>query len=154
MSSFMGTAHASCAAPEISVSRNDPEPGRIIRVTGTGFFAECNDVIANGVVPPPSPPTTGIRVMFGQGDERAILARVDATADYSFVVDVRIPESARGGTAQISADNALPVPIDVAESSNDASKFVVLVGAGLIVLAIGITGERWRRRRRSPAQGA
>jgi hypothetical protein len=96
---------ASCAAPRVSVAPGDVVPGTPFDVTGTLLFDSCQDTVANGSVPPPPEPLSGLTVLLVQGAEHWTLADgLTAEPDGTLDVSVTVPDDARlaAGPAQIA----------------------------------------------------
>ena len=101
-------AEASCAAPSLDATPSSAPPGSTVTIKGHSFASACNDVIScpnTGPCPSPTPapPSRGIGISFKQGGETWPLTRVDAGEDYSFRVDVKVPDDAAPGPAKFVA---------------------------------------------------
>lgn len=90
-------AHASCAAPQLTVDNESPHPGETVTVHGEFFAAECNDTATGCSGPRPSPPSRNIDVQLRGGSDVVASAVVDANEDYEFTVDLRLPDDAAPG---------------------------------------------------------
>jgi hypothetical protein len=104
----LAPAEASCPAPDIDVSPSTAPPGSTVTIEGRSFATTCNDVIScpnTGPCPSPTPesPSRGIGISFKQGGATWPLTRVDADEDYSFSVDVKVPDDAQPGPAKFVA---------------------------------------------------
>jgi hypothetical protein len=93
---------ASCAAPEIQLSRPTAAPGEEIRVAGRWFVADCYDTGQPGS----PPPSTDLPVTFTGAGGAEALSRVDAGADGSVRLTVTVPDDAAAGPARITVGSA------------------------------------------------
>jgi hypothetical protein len=91
-------ASAVCVPPTISVSPASGQPGSTVTVSGTDWRAECNDTVVGGGTPSPSPPDTVV-ISFAQNGQSQELTTVTANSDYTFSVQVRVPQASRAGQA-------------------------------------------------------
>lgn len=90
-------AHASCAAPQLTVENESRHPGQTVTVLGEFFAAECNDTATGCSGPRPSPPSRNIDVQLRSGSDVVASTVVDANEDYEFTVDLRLPDDAAPG---------------------------------------------------------
>ena len=99
-----GVASADCQGPTIAYSGGEVAHGDVITVTGTGFGDNCYDTGP----PPPGEgalgrPLGGVEVYIEQGGDRHLVAVGGSEADYSWEVDITVPEVLDLGEARITA---------------------------------------------------
>lgn len=105
-------AQAACVAPDLTVNPASGPAGSEITVIGRAFAAECRDTGQ----PEPSPPVTGVPLLFEQSGLSQRLSTVDADPQtYGFTVVLRVPPSAAPGAAVLvaDADYRIEVPFTV-----------------------------------------
>ena len=141
-------AEAICPAPDIHVSPSSAPPGSTVRVEGRSFATGCNDVIAcpnTGPCPSPTPepPSRGIGISFKQDGETWPLTRVDADEDYSFMVEVEVPDDAQPGPAKFvssggaSAKFTVGLPRTGDETYRLSRLLLILLSLTLATLTLG-----------------
>ena len=168
-----GSAEAVCVAPAVSVAPASALPGTSVAVEGARFVAECRD---HGE-PEPSPPSTGIELLFEQAGQSQVLAVVDADAQYAFRTTVTVPATASPGAATVVARHgggrrdtapftvegaapAAPPKVPARQPAHQLPRTgpltgeLAATGAGLVLLGAAAlhAGTRGRRRTGAPAR--
>ena len=170
-------AQAACAPPVVSIEPTSGAAGASVVVSGS-HYTNCVDtavcIVGQPCPPePPADPMHGVVVRFVQGSTSVNLATVDAAADGTFRVTVKIPSSANAGAATlgtptvaapftVTSAGAPPVSGTSATSGSNtrasalaatgvaaatnAGFGLALISAGLFLLAVSAT---WRRPRRA-----
>jgi hypothetical protein len=109
---------ASCAAPELTVSRSTVEAGQTVEIVGTAFLHGCADagavVDGTAVSLETTAPMTTLEVIWIQAGRRTVLASVDADATGGgFRLAVTVPADAVAGPAALRVSPAEDVAIAV-----------------------------------------
>ncbi len=94
-----GTSSAQCAPAALLVEPARVAPNEPFQLHGENFFKGCEDT--NDAKP--QKPIRNVRVVFVQGDQRWLLATVDANRHFAFEEKLRVPADAASGRAIVKA---------------------------------------------------
>ena len=94
---------AGCVGPMISLGVSEGSAGGNVYISGVYFTDGCHDVCINGVCPPTFP-AKGIKILFVQGNNTTVIARVDANDRFEFTIPTNIPATAASGEASFVAE--------------------------------------------------
>lgn len=98
-----GGSSPACAGPSLSVTPTHVKPGGGVNVTGNWFQEGCRDVGVNGRMQGSTRTMHNIQIILVQESRKWTLASVDAGADASFQVQLRLPTNLSAGNAVIQA---------------------------------------------------
>jgi hypothetical protein len=95
--SIGASASADCAGPEIDVQPRKADVGDKLRIVGSSWGTECNDDEGPGwgcSEPPLGSPEQDIKLQLINEETGATtdLAEVDASEEYTFVLEITIPD--------------------------------------------------------------
>lgn len=123
-------AQADCVGPSISSSATTVARGGSVTVTGSAWGTDCNDVNPDPDDSALGAPATGIVIAVVQDDQRTVLAKGNASSDYSFTVALEIPSTLRPGPGTVTASlpatssagpmggvTARPVPLTISDTA-------------------------------------
>ena len=119
------SAQASCVGPMVTIEPDHGPAGSPIMVSGSGFFAECRDVVTCEVgrpcpPPEPSPPVASVTITFTQQDRTTEVGTARPGADYRFEIQIVIPPDATPGAASLGARTSNGIEVRPVEFTVDA----------------------------------
>ena len=97
-------AEARCPPAGISLDISSGTAGVAVRIKGVDFATECNEGGRPGLPPGLSSPAKGVKLFFVQGQEKTLLAVVDADEKLQFSKTVTIPLTAVPGEARLVSE--------------------------------------------------
>jgi putative cell wall-binding protein len=98
------TSFASCPAPALNVDPDLAAAGQEVRVDGAYFGTGCDDTAGPGERPSGlGEPAQDIQIEFEQEGRVDLLGSVDADDEYTFSLEVALPDDAQTGAATLRA---------------------------------------------------